>query len=191
MKQFVIAIIFSVLYTASYSQQNYLKGYVITLVGDTLKGNVNALYWSSNPKEIEFKDGEGTNYRFEPMDIREFFVYNTLYKSFHTRYDSTRESIDEMSRSSFPTYKVANLFLKVILASKYSLLELKEDNNRVHYFIQVDSTVEELVDHEFMVNNNEVYTMRKNKLYIGQLRARLSDCEKLLVSDNLPYKKTQ
>ncbi|MFZ4726623.1 MAG: hypothetical protein ACOYMD_14400, partial [Paludibacter sp.] len=38
-----------------YSQENYVKGFIIKQNGDTLNGLVDYRNWSVNPKQIQFK----------------------------------------------------------------------------------------------------------------------------------------
>lgn len=66
----ITGIIISVL---SFSQQNYLPGYIIQNNGDTVTGFIDYRNWSLNPDLIEFrKTSNSAATKYKPGDIKEF-----------------------------------------------------------------------------------------------------------------------
>jgi hypothetical protein len=65
-----------------FGQNNFQKGYVVTVAGDTLRGNVDYLNWEKNPKKITFQDWDSSRQtEFSPTDLVSFSVMDEIYVS--------------------------------------------------------------------------------------------------------------
>jgi hypothetical protein len=141
MKSFYKAPIFLcaiLLPTLSYAQSNYKPGYVIDLKGDTVNGFIDYREWDLNPDNINFKINinGGAVQKFAPNDISYFAVNNlTEYRSY-TGNIST-DDVDPMHISSGrdTSFKVANIFLKVLQKGKNVSLYSYYDRYKKRFYI--------------------------------------------------------
>ena len=186
-KQF-FKLAFTLLTIATYAQENFKDATIITLRNDTLKGRIDDRLWSVNPSEIEFRDATGSVVKYDPEDVKGFSISSRVYRSFQVRYDSSSKKEDQLPTSSSPAYKTESLFLKVLLISRYSLLEFLDAGDRFHYFIQDGDKVVELVYHIFRMPST--MQLMENKYYIGQLTSYFADCKTMKVPATLPYSKS-
>lgn len=171
--------------SVSLAQTNFVPGHIITIDGDSIAGEIDDQYWSAAPKEIQFRSASGVK-TYAPADLLQFGVGNkTLYLSQPVQYDSTSNS-KTLSHSFQPTYKQDYLFLRVIVKSKYSLLEFMDDQVP-HFFIQQGETFTELVNHMFLSSANGANTKRVNPAFIEQLRSAFKDCSSIEVKPYTGY----
>ena len=172
------------------AQENFQPGMIVTLSGDTLKGQIDNQLWSFNPTAVRFSSGAGGITTYKPQEIRGFMLKDAHYRSYRVKYDSSSKKVQHVSSIQIPTYKEQDLFLKVLLVSRYSLMELLDEGDRVHYFIGDSDKVEELVNHPFKIERNgTMLGMAENRLFIKQLRQYVASCSTISVEEKMPYKR--
>jgi len=81
-KRITIAFLLILVSQVSYSQENYLPGYLLPSNGDTLAGFIDYRNWDKNPEKIFFKENLSDNKSdYSPNDIRGFKVLDEFYES--------------------------------------------------------------------------------------------------------------
>lgn len=166
------------------AQENFVAGYIIDNEGQKIEGLVNDQLWTITPSVIQFQN-QGLK-EYGPTDIREFGVENKFkYRSYLVTYDSSA-NLKDLSRQFNPEFKTQYKFLRVVVDSKKSLLELGEAR-AVHYFIQVNNKIEELINHQFFAVENDLDIKRVNRSYIEQLRKHMNDCSEVRIDEHLLY----
>ena len=64
----------------SFGQENYQPGYIVSLAGDTIYGQVDYRNWELNPDKIYFQDeSDKVKRSYAPLDIRAFSVQDEFY----------------------------------------------------------------------------------------------------------------
>lgn len=161
----------------SFSQSNYLPGYVISLSGDTLSGFVDYRNWSKNPDEIQFKnqlDGEAIHYT--PTDVIEFKVKNEIYVSGIIDASISPIQTNLLETGPSPHIRVDTTFLQTLILGNKSLYHYKTPEGLDNFYImKQDSTFDLLVYKKYLVEGGE-QASHENKRYLGQLALYLTDC---------------
>lgn len=175
----------------SLSRDNYVNGSIVTLEGDTLKGQINDLLWVFNPEFFEFKNSSGVIKKYEPAMVKAFILDDRMYRSYEVNYDSTIDDVNRLSFNPLPAIKKSHLLLKVLVASKKSLLEYNT-NNRIYFFIESDGKIQELEDHPFLYKTPSMAVESKatSRHFIMQLQDYFKDCPGVNISKQLRYTKS-
>jgi len=152
------------------AQSNYKPGYVVTLKGDTLRGEINQKEWFGNPKSVEFKSATGVK-TYTTDDISYFELLNS---SIYQRY-SGEISMDETNTSKLQTgidstKKQDVVFLRVEQNGPNVTLYSYIDAKKTRFFIGDNKTgqVKELVYRIYYLPDHGVQTRIEN-IYIPQL----------------------
>ncbi|HBK89434.1 MAG: hypothetical protein U0289_11555 [Cyclobacteriaceae bacterium] len=185
-------LLFSILFVActAVAQENFQPGKVITLSGDTIAGQIDNQLWSFNPTSIRFRANAGGIMTYEPKDINGFVLNDAQYRSYSVSYDSSSSKVQYLTAVQIATYKKATLFLKVLMKSRYDLLELMDAGERVHYFMADGSKIEELVNHPFKVERNGAKVgIAQNRIFVRQLQQYVAACKSLVINENIPYRR--
>lgn len=155
---------------AAMAQSNYKPGYVVTLKGDTLRGEINQKEWFGNPKSVEFKSTTGVK-TYTVDDISYFELINS---SIYQRY-SGEISMDETNTSKLQTgvdstQKQDVVFLRVEQNGPNVTLYSYIDAKKTRFFIGDNKTgqVKELVYRIYYLPEHGVQTRIEN-IYIPQL----------------------
>jgi hypothetical protein len=167
---FSIAAALTLLPALTFAQSNYKPGYIVTLKGDTLHGEINQKEWFGNPKSIEFKSTAGVK-NYTVNDISYFELLNS---SIYQRY-SGEISMDETNTSKLQTgvdstKKQDVVFLRVEQNGPNVTLYSYIDAKKTRFFIGDNKTgqVKELVYRIYYLPDHGVQTRSEN-IYIPQL----------------------
>lgn len=134
---FSVWILFSYL---SYSQENFLPGFVINNSGDTLKGFIDYRNWAINPKVVDFKSPATSHpTTFIPPDIKEFSVKDEIYVSGIVEVENTSIEENRLQYDSKLKITVDTIFLQTLLRRKKGLYYYMNNNGRVNFMINVSS----------------------------------------------------
>jgi hypothetical protein len=169
------------------AQKNFVRGFIITLKKDTLKGNIDYREWGLNPAMIHFTDEEGNKHTFTPDDIAGFFIPpKDHYTSIHVSLDLSSFQLKDLMEFKEPrSVKDTALFLMTIVKGKASLYYLKDRNEREHFYVSKDNEplVELLLKKKYIMNSvgstqesNYVSTL---ELFKGQLIVLFNDCPEM------------
>jgi hypothetical protein len=178
-----------------YAQANFLKGFVVTLQGDTLKGYVNDRQWDISPTSIEFK--KETNEReqtFGLKDIVSFEVNAVKYLAVEVEVEVSPYLIEKMDTISTFTTKKVRVFIKQLVSGPKSLYRFADKNDHPFYYIFNEGQFE-LLKHKRYFRYHLVTThgnsakkvILENKAYLAQVVRYLSDC--MDVNRQLQYTK--
>lgn len=170
-----------------FAQKNFVPGTIVLTDGSKVNGAINDQYWRHTPSSIEFKSANGNIAVYQPVQLLEFQINGkNIYKSRFVQFDSTSHKDGEITRKMQPSYKIKQVFLKVLVSANTSLLVL-ETPYRNHFFIDQNNKPEELVNHKFSVVYQQREIIQDNKIYIEQLRTKLKDCSSIKITDKLAY----
>lgn len=175
----------------SFSQTNYIPGYVVQITGDTAFGFIDYRNWSENPNRVTFKLNEGSNsIKYTPTDIVGFSVYDEIYMSGIVEYETSPFKTSELVESPALYFKLDTIFLQALYIGNKSLFYYKNIYGKEHFYIRGDTGFELLVYKKYIVGKNGQIIIKENNRYLGQLTLYLSDCPDIsLKLKNTSYSK--
>jgi hypothetical protein len=154
----------------SVAQSNYKPGYVVTLKGDTLRGEINQKEWFGNPKSIEFKSTAGVK-TYTVDDISYFELLNSsIYKRYSGEISMDETNTSKLQTGVDSTKKQDVVFLRVEQNGPNVTLYSYIDAKKTRFFIGDNKTgqVKELVYRIYYLPDHGVQTRSEN-IYIPQL----------------------
>jgi hypothetical protein len=179
-KAIVILLLLIIISGKMYCQSNLIEGYIILLNKDTVRGWVENHDREMNPEKIRFKkNGENNLNTFFPDQILEFRSKTGLYfVSRAVRFDKSSDYVEgpiaTVKSSVEASMDTVTLFLDVVIKSKLSIYHFKDKKGISHYFIELPSGTEELLDKKMKQEQTGSYI--KIELYKNQLSNALSEC---------------
>lgn len=168
-----------------HAQNNFIPGSITKLDGTILKGDINFQDWKRSPKQIEFRNGDGT-ITFSPERLLGFTVGEETYISRLTSLDVTEQNLNKMHPSTPVEFMDVHIFLRQLVEGNINLYEYFD--YRSHYFFEKDDVFRELNYREMLTDNLK---LKPQKTFIGQLNLLLSDCQDVHVKESMSYKKEQ
>jgi hypothetical protein len=159
------------IFQLSFSQKNYLPGYLISLNGDTIKGFVDYRGWETNPNKIDFRSANNEDKSYTPSRIKGFGVADEIYESAIVK--------TEIGATSVLEFKNDSTFLRTVFQGGKSLYFYKDkDQGRGRFYIKDNSTYELLLYKTYPKEQDDggFSVQVENKKYIGQLLVYLKDC---------------
>ncbi|MEA5459146.1 hypothetical protein VB796_08865 [Arcicella sp. LKC2W] len=170
----------------SFSQQNFVKGYIVTNTGDTLQGNIDNKDWLKNPASISFIHNINNKIeRKNPLQIKSFYVSdnNELYESHKVSIDLSPyedKKILEAGITTETNFVVPDttLFLRILVKGSATLYSFTDKDKKQHFYFSKKgvNTVEELILQKSVFFKNGVKYLGENKLYKTQLTF-LNECD--------------
>jgi hypothetical protein len=155
----------------SFSQKNYLPGFIIALRGDTLHGFVDYTNLEKNSKILLFKIKSDENkIKYSPIDIVGFGVLDEFYESAVVKTDISQENESGLNLES------DTVFLQTLFKGSRSLYYYVNKYGKDQFFIKNDTTYELLVHKKYYKTQDSRTVTVENKKYIGQLFNYLQDC---------------
>ncbi len=175
----------------SYSQQNYIPGYIIGHNKDTINGFVDYRNWGNNPDFVKFKtDIDNNPYSFKPTDIIEFGVQDEIYVSGIINTEVTQLTMDNLEKDPQIKIKVDTAFLQTLFRGKKELYYYKNRDGRENFYIKLDKEFELLIYKKYLKLQDAKNVIIENKKYLGQLVVYLNDCSTIQSKiNNTSYKK--
>lgn len=189
-KILVIASIFFFFKTASFAQNKFIQGYIITSNKDTVRGFIdNSVLNKRVGNSLVFKkDQTDKNVeKFSPASIKGFYVQPTdeYYTSQEVTMDKKSVELNSLENNPLPHYSKESVFLKVLVKGKASLFYYVDEKFKEHFFLQKDSEpIFELAYLVYLVRENYSVTDEKFKKQMSEL---LTECPKLSYK-SLTYK---
>lgn len=138
MKQLYILIAALALATPSFSQTNYKAANLITLKGDTIQGFVDYREWNINPENINFKKSLTVKdqQKITPADVLAIIIPGSeSYQTYVGPVTTNDISGNYMSNVRDTSFRIDNIFLKVLQKGKNVTLYSYEDRIKKRYFI--------------------------------------------------------
>lgn len=152
-------------FNSIFGQKNFQKGYVVTLSGDTLTGEIDNRDWSKSPAEIRFRKLIEKEIRyFNAYQYRAFGINSGIeYQSFQTALYQTKE---EKDISSYEIVADTTVFMEVISKGKLSLYDFVEKGEKSRFFVKKENgNLIQLIYHSVYKGTYLIH----NNLYLNQL----------------------
>lgn len=180
LKRIGLLILCNFLIQISFSQENYVPGYIIKNSSDTLHGFIDYRDWIVNPREVNFKVNYGdTPSTFRPTDILEFGVQNEVYEGGIINTEVSDIKPDKLSQDPALTIKVDTAFLKALVKGEKSLYSYENAEQKVNFYIKKGSSFELLIFKRYTVSKYDKLLINEDKRYLGQLNLYLKDCSSI------------
>lgn len=160
----------------SYSQENYISGFIIKNNYDTVNGFIDYRNWIKNPEKIDFRIGTKTaTVSYLPTDIKEFKVENEIYVSGIVEIETTSLLDSELELNLQSKITIDTVFLQTLIKGEKGLYYYKNYDGRGNFYVSNGSGFELLVYKKYLKPNiNENLVTEYNKYKI-QLASYLSD----------------
>lgn len=161
----------------TYSQENYIQGYIIKEKGDTIIGFIDYRNWDSNPNKINFKSElESEPYKYTPNQIKEFGVKDELYVSGIVNAEISSKNSSQLDED--PTLKIRKdtTFLQTLFRGTKSLYYYRNPISGDNFYINLDTHFELLIYKKYLRRIKGSKIITENNKYIGQLILYLEDC---------------
>jgi len=160
----------------SFSQENYIDGYVIKIDGDTLKGYVDYRDWQINPDNISFKkELSDQKLNYTPIDIQGFGVDGEKYESAIAQTEISPSSINNITKDTELNIVIDTSFLRTIIQGEKSLYYKKTNFGNDQFYVKMDGKFELLTYKRYLVSRDGKDIAAENRKYLGQLSYYLSD----------------
>lgn len=190
MKKKLLFLLITILSLNCYSQISFEKGYYIDNSNQKTNCLIKNIDWKNNPNEFEYKVSENSeSKRATIKSVKEFGIDNiSKYVRSIVNIDRSSENINNLSFEKKPIFKEEELFLKVLVESKFSLYEYTDGNLKRYFYNKENSNIEQLIFKSYKnVENNNI---GKNIRFRQQLWVDLK-CPNFKMSriENLDYKK--
>lgn len=167
------------LHTAS-AQEGYLPGYLVTLQGDTMRGDLNYRNWLTNPKLISFRaQGESQAKGYTPTNIQAFRVADELYVSARVETEVSQRNTQQLAYGGALDLKKDTVFLQVMVEGPKQLSYYRNYLGIEQFYIWQEGAWQLLIYKRYLKDVDGETVIAENKSFIGQLILYLSDCEKL------------
>lgn len=164
-----------------WGQANFQPGYLLSLQGDTLRGQIDYQEWDRNPRSIRFRAGSAGETRYGPSDIAGFGVMGDVYHSRMAEIDVTPRNDDELKYDAERDLVMDTVFLQVLVKGPaVTLYYLLDERLKTHFFIAKDSLFRELVYHRWAKGSKGARRLREKHEYRGQLGFLLNECPDLV-----------
>lgn len=177
-KRIGLLLIATFTFQLAFSQKNYVPGYVINNMGDTIFGFVESRNWVINPNAINFKTNiENDLISYKPTDIIEFKIEDEIYVSGIVDVEVTKTALGDLKKDPQLNIRVDNVFLHTLVKGTKSLYYYMNSDGRANFYIEKNSEFELLVYKRYLIRQDGQNKLTENNKYIGQLILYLDDCE--------------
>jgi hypothetical protein len=138
----------------SFSQSNFLKGYLITNSNDTLKGYIDYRERSYNPTSVSFKAAEDAKPKnFTLINCAGYGIEGTVsYQRFIVNVTTSAIAVSQLHLGPDLTVRRDTVFLKLIQAGKNVNLYSYQDDIKLRFYIKDNNSMEpvELIRQMYM-----------------------------------------
>lgn len=165
------------IFHSSFSQKNYLPGYLVSIKGDTLHGFIDYRNWDKNPNIIYFLDINNIETTlYTPTDIKLFSVHNETYISAIIKSENSSRNTNNLHFDSELKITIDTTFLQVMIRGVKSLYYYKNNNGIENFYIKQNEKFELLEYKMYFKNQGKNHIITENKKFIGQLVLYFNDC---------------
>jgi len=168
LKSLLILILGTFLSLNAFSQQNFIPGYVVTMDGDTLQGQIDYRNWDKNPDKITFRqEGKTTSTQYSPLDIKSFKANDEVYVSAVVKSSVSSRKAGNLGDETELKTATDTTFLQTLIQGDKSLYYLKNRRGIENFYIGRNGQYDLLVYNVY--KSNKENKVRINKRYVGQL----------------------
>lgn len=162
------------------AQSNWTPGYIVSTRGDTTSGLIDDQNWEYNPRQIRFKKKDSDAVVvYAPLDIAAFSVRYEHYFGHSTTVDKSPHRPGDLVLNPERFRLPDTVFLRGLVLGKTSLLFLKDEHDKNHFFVQKDTLLHELLNLKYAIEENGILKTRHKPQYRGQLLYYFGDCPEL------------
>lgn len=163
------------------AQGDYQAGYVVNPKGDTVQGVIEFKRWDRNPQKINFKSSAGsTPVEYHPFKIRSFAVAGEIYESGIVDVDLSPYKLRDLDQSPLPSYVKDTVFLQSLISGAKSLLFLKDQNGKSHFYIKEHESYHPLIYKQYAGRTEtSSKVVAENTTYKGSLALYLKECPEI------------
>ncbi|MBA4852968.1 hypothetical protein [Emticicia sp. BO119] len=184
------ALLFVCISFSTFSQKNYVKGYIILKnQTDTLKGLIDDQNWSVNPTKINFIDASNSEQSYSIKELTSFGITEKEnYLIAKTDLDITPYLKNQLRYSrNLLIQKDTLLAFLILLKADYSLLYVKDNKGKEHFFYKDGEKITELINHFFLEQRNGKTFELNDKKYLKQLESLFSQCATKIETSDIGY----
>jgi hypothetical protein len=164
----------------TFSQENYLPAYIISLKGDTLHGFIDYRNWDINPDKINFKEkSEGSVISYSPSDIKGFGVLDEIYESAKVNKEISPKDINNLEFNPELKITIDTVFLQSVIIGSKCLYSYKLNSENELFYFKQDTSYELLIFKKYLKIQDGKNIIKENNKYLGQLLLYLQDCPKI------------
>lgn len=164
----------------SFSQTNFVEGYIISDKGDTINGYVHQKFWIVHPDTISFrKTPEGKINRYSAYEIKGFKVGDELFRSAKVEVERSKRPTEGRTTDSEFIISEKQAFIKALYLGKKSLFYLRSGMEIKNFFIEIEGEYILLLYKQYVKYENGRQRIIEKKNFVGQLAYYLDDCEKI------------
>lgn len=178
-----------------FGQNNFQKGYVVTVAGDTLHGKIDYRNWEKNPKTISFLDVESSiSSEYSPADLTSFAVVDEIYVSALVESEVSSSNTNQLDNTARLQTVQEWVFLQTLVQGEKSLYLNVSSFSKENFYIKDGDRFLLLGYKRYQAEKLENgYTrsyVAENRLFQGQLSVYLQDCPSMgKASQSVLYKK--
>ncbi|RSK45736.1 porin family protein [Hymenobacter perfusus] len=165
MKKLLLSIVFLLAAIDLSAQTNFVPGYVVTLSGDTLRGEVDYRGAQRSARQARFRTAAGAEVtEYTPAQIRGYgFPRVRLYESHKIITDTASQ------RQQY--------FLEILAAGKASVYSFRDGADKERYYLGVAAEpVVELVQRTVRVQQDNQFVSEEQFIYRNTLATAFQDC---------------
>lgn len=170
------------------SQENFVKGIIVTNSGDSISGYIDYKNWDKSPLEIKFKSNlEASSVSYSPSQLNKFRVGDDTYIGATVERETSSVKIGELEGNSVLNLVSDEVFLRVLISGQKPLYIFKDQNEKESFYIKTDKI--ELLKYKkyYVFENGKKYAL-ESKIYLNQLGQYLNQCgDKNLKLSNTKY----
>ena len=160
----------------TFCQENFVRGFVVSLQGDTLKGFINYKDWEKNPDAITFKNlNLEVRKRIKPSDIQAFSVGEVQYKSAIVQIEMSDINLNELTKNMELVFKTDTVFLETVIEGKKSLYVFKNGSVRPQFYVKDNNAYQLLIYKKYMAEIEGRNSVKENRTYLHQLLVYLDE----------------
>jgi hypothetical protein len=135
--------------------------------------------WNITPRQIKYKNSEDAQERaLTPVQVQSLHVYAQKEERYLGKEVNLAIFSKDPSENSTFFQEKKSVFLRTLVEGKLSLHSYVDENRIAHFFIQTDTSWEELIFHSFYTDQSQQTTRQHTKYQTSLLRATL-DCPAL------------
>jgi hypothetical protein len=160
-----VTILLSCIYLDSFSQENFIPGYIIELEGDTAHGFIDFKNWKINPDHIFFKKNPDTDKtEFSAVQIRGFCVNGEIYESAIVETEISPANKNFLQYDAALYFRTDTVFLQAIFIGPKSLYFYLTRDKKEQFYIKEDSNYTLLIYKRYLIedqSDNKIYLQEK------------------------------